>query len=112
MSKYVKQVLFELVSNFAQYHDDETPPYWWGHDTNLGEQKTAFAVATRKINKYKREQTPNISKKTAYSSFTPERRKIIAEAIFGKGKIPAYWYGSTGEYDVLIVLANVKGAML
>jgi hypothetical protein len=73
-------------------------------------QTTAFRVAVRAINKYKREQTPTISKKMPYASIPIPKRKAIAAAIFGKGKVPSYWHGSTGEFDVLRVIANVKGA--
>lgn len=112
MSKYIDKVLFDLVSHFAQYHTDEDEPYWWGHDTNLGTQSGAFATAKMRISKYKREMLPTKHKGSALAAIPIPKRKKIAEAIFGKGKVPGYWHGSIGEHELLEKIAALRGMKL
>jgi len=108
MSKYIQDALKELVDNFAQYHDDEDEPYWWGHDTNLGNQEAAFAKAERQILAGRKPNDP-YRKRATMSSVLPKPRKIaIAKAIFGKD-VPAYWYGSRGEHELLRKIMDIKG---
>lgn len=107
MSKYIDNVLFQLVSNFAEYHDEEEP-YWWGHDTNLGKQSAAFTTAKKAINKYKREMLPTKHKGSAYALIPIPKRKKIAEAMFGKNKVPSWWHGSLGEYELLEKIASLR----
>lgn len=50
-SSEIEEILKKLVSNFAEYEDDDDEPYWWGHDTNLGTQQEAFDQAKEAINR-------------------------------------------------------------
>lgn len=112
MSKRIKKILFEFASEFAQYHDEDEPDdpaYWWGHDTNLGDKSVAFRKAILAIGRIKRESMPIKSKTSPYKEISADKRKKLAEVIFGK-KVPGYWHGSIGEYGVIEEIANVKGA--
>jgi hypothetical protein len=111
MTKYIQEALKELVDNFAQYYDegeDADDPYWWGHDTNLGDQKQAFEKAERVIRAGRRPNDPIKKRATMSSVLPPYRKKAIAKAIFGK-EVPAYWHGSRGEYDLLEKIMDIKG---
>lgn len=46
----LRQILEDLVENFAaKYKDSDVSTYWWGHDTNLGDQSEAFDEAVAAI---------------------------------------------------------------
>lgn len=111
MSKYIQDALRELVENFAQYHDDDGEPYWWGHDTNLGEQKEAFLKCERKIIAGRRPNEPYRRRATMSSVIPTRRKQEIAKAIFGKD-VPGWWRGSRAEYLLLTRIMDIKGFKL
>lgn len=41
----IDAILETLVKNFASLEEDSDGLYWWGHDTNLGDQSEAFTDA-------------------------------------------------------------------
>ena len=111
VSKYIQEALKELVENFAHYYDegeDADEPYWWGHDTNLGDQKQAFEKAERMIRAGRRPNDPTKKRATMSSVIPTARKNAIAKAIFGRD-VPSYWRGSRGEDEILRKIMDIKG---
>lgn len=109
MSKYIQEALEELVNNFAERDEEGN---WWGFDTNVGTKDEAFAKCERRIVAGRRPNEPYKKRATMSSVIPTQRKKAIAEAIFGKGKVPSYWRGSNGEYVLLQKIMDIKGFKL
>lgn len=103
----LQQLLEKFASNFATHHLEDGDDYWWGHDTNLGTQNSAFGVAKRSIRAFKKRHLSHEKPIEKYNDLVYINRKVVAKAVWGN-KIPGWWNGSTAEFEVLKAISKAK----
>lgn len=99
----IRAILEHLVSHFAEKDENGD---WWGFDTNVGNRIPDFTAAINAIkgqNLYHR----NAKLKFKYYKELNVDRVAITRDIWGN-KVPGWWKGSKGEWDILELISKVK----